>query len=106
MGAGELWGVYFPNYILCCSAKTRMRRNMTFTSMLYMPTGFAAYLFGVIADLYGIRTSFGISIVVLGLTLLLVQVLLPDRPRPPDADREAGDQASALGTERPAGALT
>jgi hypothetical protein len=50
MGAGELFGVYYPNYIFSCSAKSQMRRNMAFSSMLNMPSGFAALLFGVIAD--------------------------------------------------------
>jgi hypothetical protein len=106
MGAGELWGVYYPNYILCCSAPSRMRRNMAFTSMLYMPTGFAAYFFGAIADWFGLRTSFVISLVVLGATLLFVQLLLPDRPRPRGADMDASDQTPALETDTKAAALT
>ncbi len=106
VGAGELWGVYFPNYILCCSAKSRMRRNMSFTSMLYMLTAFASYAFGAIADRYGLRTSFVVSLIVLGSTLLFVEVLLPARPQPREADRDASDQAPALDTKIKAAALT
>src|SRR5206468_4217811 len=58
MGAGELFGVYYPNYILCCSAKSEMRRNMSFASMLNMPTGISAALFGKIADEVGGRDGF------------------------------------------------
>ena len=42
LGAGELFGVYYPNYILGCSPREQMRRNMAFTSLITMPVGFAA----------------------------------------------------------------
>src|SRR5262249_30239025 len=53
MGAGELFGVYYPNYILGCSPKSRMRRNMAFASLVTMPVGFAPVLFGFISDELG-----------------------------------------------------
>ncbi|MBM4068593.1 MAG: MFS transporter [Planctomycetes bacterium] len=88
MGMGELWGVYFPNYILSCSEKDRMRRNMAFTSMLYFPSGFAPIFYGYITtrigDEYGKRVgfeaSFMLSIAVLTVTLLLILIALPMRP--------------------------
>src|SRR5262249_22129310 len=46
LGAGELFGVYYPNYILGCSSRSQMRRNMAFTSLITMPVGFAPVLFG------------------------------------------------------------
>lgn len=87
MGMGELWGVYYPNYILSCSEKDKMRRNMAFTSMLYMPSGFAPLLYGYITTevgaqhgkRFGFEVSFMISIAVLSITLLLV-LALPARP--------------------------
>ena len=93
MGAGELFGVYYPNYILSCSAKSRMRRNMALTSMLNMPSGFAALLFGLLADSYGLPTSFLASIAILIATLLLVQFGLPARPRPRESDMDPSDRA-------------
>jgi hypothetical protein len=91
MGAGELFGVYYPNYILSCSAKSRMRRNMAITSMLNMPSGFAALLFGMVADSFGLRASFVASIWILIVTLLLVQFGLPARPYPRRSDMDPAD---------------
>jgi hypothetical protein len=93
MGAGELFGVYYPNYILSCSAKSRMRRNMALTSMLNMPSGFVALLFGVLADQYGLPTSFVVSIAILAATLLLVQFGLPARPSPCESHMDPSDRA-------------
>lgn len=87
MGAGELFGVYFPNYILCCSEKSRMRRNMSFASMLNMPTGLAALGYGFVADAYGIRASFYVSAGILVAMLLVVMRLLPSHPSPRNASR-------------------
>jgi hypothetical protein len=98
MGAGELFGVYYPNYILSCSAKSRMRRNMALTSMLNMPSGFVALLFGVLADQYGLPRSFVVSIAILGATLLLVQFGLPARPRPRESDMDPSDRAPESGS--------
>jgi hypothetical protein len=95
MGAGELFGVYYPNYILCCSAPSRMRRNMAFTSMLNMPSGFAAVMFGLIADKADLKRSFDAAIWILVATILLVQVALPTRPRPRDADMDDSDRVLA-----------
>jgi hypothetical protein len=92
MGAGELFGAYYPNYILSCSAKSRMRRNLAFTSMLNMPSGFAALWFGHLADNYGLPTSFVASSAILVAALLLVQVGLPGQPRPRERDMDASDR--------------
>lgn len=88
MGAGELLGVYYPNYIMMCSAPSKIRRNMAFTSMLNMPCGFAAVLFGLIADEVSLRASFLVSAAMLMVVLLLVQVGLPPRPRPRENTEE------------------
>lgn len=98
MGIGELFGVYYPNYILSCSAKGQMRRNMSFASMLNMPSAFAPVLFGQIADQVhaatgskatGYVASFWTSVGILTSALLLVLLILPARPKPPDAKNEA-----------------
>ncbi|HKI35030.1 MAG TPA: MFS transporter [Gemmataceae bacterium] len=89
LGAGELFGVYYPNYILGCSPKSKMPRNMAFTSLVVMPVGFAPLLYGVISDplggedkLLGFRLSFAASLALLLATMALVLVGLPARPRP------------------------
>lgn len=89
LGAGELFGVYYPNYILGCSPKEQMRRNMAFTSLITMPVGFAAVFYGFLSDAFGredarfgFQVSFAASMAILVATILLVLVL-PARPRLP-----------------------
>ncbi len=89
MGIGELFGVYYPNYILSCSAKAKMRRNISFTYLLNVPLGFVGVVYGLLADHYGSRSSFALSVGLLVVTLLLVQLGLPAQPRPRPADLEA-----------------
>jgi hypothetical protein len=57
MGAGELMGVYYPNYIFSCSTKAKMRRNMAFSSMLFWFSWWAPGLYGQIADRMGAAGS-------------------------------------------------
>jgi hypothetical protein len=112
MGVGELFGVYYPNYIFSCSAKSKMRRNMAFTSMLNMPSSFSPVLFGFITKKVaaatddkklGFQISFLVSIALLSAALVLVQVLLPARPRPRKSDMDASDLAlETADTDAPA----
>ena len=52
-GAGELVGVYAPNYILSASRPSRMRRNMALVTLMMAPVAPAASLFGAISDRVG-----------------------------------------------------
>ena len=96
-GAGELVGVYAPNYIVSASRADQLRRNMAFVTMLMVPAAPAGYLYGAIVD--GVKqagwTAFGmnstslgfrLSFLVCGLLILggivLAVFLLPSRPRP------------------------
>lgn len=89
-GAGELIGVYAPNYLLAASRKEDMRRNMAFMTMMMVPVAPAGYLFGRIADVggraYGPATGFRMSFVACLMLmvggLLLAVLALPARPRP------------------------
>jgi MFS family permease len=89
-GAGELVGVYAPNYILSASSPQRLRLNMAYVTMMMAPAAPAGYLFGAIAsskggDSYaGFRLSFVICAVILGIGLALAVVLLPKWPAPAD----------------------
>jgi len=98
-GAGELIGVYAPNYIVSASQKSDLRRNMSFVTLLMVPAAPAGYLYGAIVDhvkaqqwsLWGMNSTslgFRISFVVCALLIfsgiLLAIVTLPSRPRPPD----------------------
>ena len=49
-GAGELIGVYAPNYIVSASRKSDLRRNTAFLTLLMAPAAPAGYLFGAVVD--------------------------------------------------------
>lgn len=99
-GAGELVGVYAPNYIVSASRRDQLRRNMAFVTMLMVPAAPAGYLFGAIVD--GVKSSgwtalgmnstalgFRLSFLVCGLFILtgivLAVLLLPAKPRPEES---------------------
>ena len=95
-GAGELIGVYAPNYIVSASRKDDLRRNMAFVTMLMVPAAPAGYLYGAIVDnvknagwtAYGInsaalgfRLSFAVCALLILCGILLAATLLPAKPR-------------------------
>ena len=90
LGAGELFGAYFPNYILCCSVTAKIRRNLAFSSLIIMPVGFAPLLYGRIADFFGslgderlgFQMSFSAAIALLVVAIALVLFRLPRHPMP------------------------
>jgi hypothetical protein len=88
LGAGELFGVYYLNYIERCSAPAQIRRNIGFANMAAMLVGFAPVLYGAISDAFGqnkqlgYQMSFAASIAVLVVTIALVATVLPAQPRP------------------------
>lgn len=99
-GAGELIGVYSPNYIVSASRGTDLRRNMAFMTMMMAPAAPAGYLYGAIVDLVKSRgwtalgmnstaLGFRLSFLVCGLLIFsgiaLALVLLPKHPRPESA---------------------
>jgi len=94
-GAGELIGVYAPNYILSASGKNDMRRNLAFVTMMMAPAAPAGYVFGLISETageawnktIGYQLSFAACAAIMLAGLLLAAIRLPARPRP-----EAGDQ--------------
>jgi MFS family permease len=87
-GAGELVGVYAPNYILSASSPRHMRRNMAFVTMMMAPAAPAGYLFGAIANSAalgretGLRLSFVVCLAILVAGVGLALWLLPKSPQP------------------------
>jgi hypothetical protein len=96
-GAGELVGVYAPNYIVSASRRDQLRRNMAFVTMLMVPAAPAGYLYGAIVD--GVKqagwTAWGMNSATLGFRLsfltcalfilsgiVLAITMLPAKPRP------------------------
>ncbi len=87
-GAGELVGVYAPNYILSASPKEDIRRNMAFVTMMMAPAAPAGYLFGMISDQFGAiygkaagyQISFAVCAAIMLVGIVLAIVMLPARP--------------------------
>ncbi|MCH2589004.1 MAG: hypothetical protein MK004_11120 [Planctomycetales bacterium] len=109
-GAGELIGVYAPNYILSASRPGDIRRNMAFVTLLMVPAAPTGYLFGAIADsvrdagwqlgdmtstALGFRVSFGVCALLILLGILVALVKLPRTPGlvgdAPSSDEILGD---------------
>ena len=88
-GAGELIGVYAPNYMLSASRPEMMRRTMALATMLMAPAAPAGYLFGGIVDSlkqdYGaataFRASFAVCAAIMVVGILLTMWMLPKNPR-------------------------
>jgi MFS family permease len=88
-GAGELIGVYAPNYILSASSPVRIRQNMAFVTMMMFPAAPFGYLFGALASgstqspaeqAMGLRLSFVVCAAILIVGVGLAVVLLPKWP--------------------------
>lgn len=82
LGAGELFGAYFPNYITTASAKSQVRLNIAYLNLLGSLVGFASVLFGQISDCFGRIASFHAATRFLVAGMFLVIVAMPARPKP------------------------
>jgi MFS family permease len=102
-GAGELIGVYCPNYICSASRRSDLRRNMAFATMLMVPAAPAGYLYGAIVDYVSqhkltalgmtpVELGYRLSFLVCGLFILsgiVVAVMrLPKQPKQGMANTE------------------
>jgi len=96
-GAGELVGVYAPNYIVSASRSDQLRRNIAFVTMLMVPAAPAGYLYGSIVDAVrrsgvtylgmnsetlGYRLSFATCAALIFTGIILAVCLLPAKPQP------------------------
>jgi hypothetical protein len=103
-GAGELVGVYAPNYIVSASRRDQLRRNMAFVTMLMVPAAPAGYLYGAIVDgvkksgwslfemnstVLGFRLSFLVCALFILSGIVLAVVMLPAKPRPETSESQA-----------------
>lgn len=95
-GAGELVGVYAPNYIVSASPPGELRKNTAFMTLLMMPAAPAGYLYGTIVDAaknkgwtyagmssatLGFRLSFLVCAGFILAGMILAATTLPKRPR-------------------------
>jgi len=82
MGAGDLYAVYFPNYILVRSARDRVRHNIAFLQLVSLPVSAAPTALGAISDAFGKRTSFVTAAFVLTAALTVIIASPPLDPTP------------------------
>lgn len=80
LGGGELFYVYYLNFIVSCSKPERMRENTAYTNLITVTIGVMPILFGLVSDRYGLRASFVAAIGILAVALILVQTRLPKQP--------------------------
>ena len=85
-GAGELFGVYYMNYPMECSAKSQVRRNIAFMSVLSTLVGLSPVFYGWVSDTWNLRASFWAALALLLFTAVMVIVKLPANPQPPTED--------------------
>ena len=83
LGAGELFYVYYLNYIVGCSRPERMKENTAYTNVISAAVGFVPLIYGGLSDRYGLRSSFVLAAGILIAALALVTLLMPRRPKPP-----------------------
>lgn len=89
LGAGELFGAYFPNYVTTASRKKFVRVNMAYLSVLTPIIGFSSVMFGGISDAFedvrtGRMATFYVAAGLLSFALVLICLLLPADPTPPE----------------------
>ena len=80
LGSGELFYIYYLNYIVGCSAPERIRENTAYTSLLTLAVGFMPLFYGMVSDRHGLRASFGVAAVLFVAALLIVALRLPRQP--------------------------
>lgn len=86
LGAGELFGAHFPNYVASASRKRYVRLNMAFLTALSALIGFSSLAFGIISDQYGRIASFYLAAGMLVAALVMIGLLLPADPTPTTND--------------------
>lgn len=77
MGAGELGGIYFSNYIISVSPPEHTTRNVSILALVGPVSSVAPALHGYLADTHGFPASFGF-----GLAAVAAALILQSRVRP------------------------
>ncbi|MGE5194502.1 MAG: MFS transporter [Deltaproteobacteria bacterium] len=89
LGAGELFYVYYMNYIVSCSAPERMRENTAYTNLITVTVGFVPLMYGGISDRFGLRSSFVLAMAILIAACVVAGLFLPRQPSPRSAEPAA-----------------
>jgi MFS family permease len=72
MGAGELGGVYFPNYVVSFSSEEDSARNLSILQLVTAASSIGPVLYGSITQAIGFRSSLAFGVLVAALSLALV----------------------------------
>ena len=91
-GAGELFGAYYINYPVQCSAKSQVRRNIGFLTLISSLVGLAPVFYGWISDTWNLRASFWAALAILAFATVMVALKLPSHPRPRPEDLTEADR--------------
>jgi len=83
LGAGELGGAYFPNYVSSLSRPTESTRNLAIMTMATPVSSFAPVLHGFLTDRFGFTASFAFGIATAVLSILLLWWILQERASAP-----------------------
>lgn len=90
MGAGELCGSYYPNYVLASSKVSEGARNLSVLSLTSVPLCVAPVIYGQLTDRLGFAPDFVFS-ALMGLAALGLTLKLPEIPARTDPAVEAAD---------------
>ena len=85
MGAGELGGTYFPNYVVAFSPAAAAAVNLSLLHLAKPSTSFGPVLHGALTEWLGFRASFLLGVLSAAVSLLLVFRLPPGPMRRDDA---------------------
>jgi hypothetical protein len=80
LGAGELGGTYFPNYVGSLSSPKESTRNFALMTLATPVSSFAPVLHGVLTDHWGFPASFALGIAAAFAAFALVHFAAPRKP--------------------------
>ncbi len=80
LGAGELFYLYYMNYIVLFAQAKNIRQYSAYTSLFPMIMGFVAILYGRVSDNYGYRASIWVALAFLLIAMVTVVMTLPHHP--------------------------
>ncbi|MFN0196266.1 MAG: MFS transporter [Planctomycetaceae bacterium] len=78
LGAGELFYLYYMNYIVLFARPEQIRQYTAYTSLFPVLMGFVAGLYGFLSDKYGYRESFWLALVFLSMAMSIAIFALPN----------------------------
>jgi hypothetical protein len=80
LGAGELFGAYFFNYVTTASRPAHVRVNIAYLNLLGIVVGFASVTYGHVSESHGRLATFYLASGILVVAVLLVLFSVPARP--------------------------